>query len=84
MFDAYPLQRRCVEPVKRMCAGRYGWVVHRFPIKGGLPLFVLWAEEAARWSKALAQELRRESHLHGLVGLDSVLTPGGLVVDGER
>ncbi|MFL9670456.1 hypothetical protein WIX39_026235 [Variovorax sp. AB1(2024)] len=25
----------CVEPEKRMVAGRYGWACHRFPIKGG-------------------------------------------------
>lgn len=29
---------KCVEPVKRLCAGRYGWAVHRFPIKGGKSL----------------------------------------------
>lgn len=26
---------KCVEPEKRMIAGRYGWAVHRFPIRGG-------------------------------------------------
>lgn len=48
------LNKRCVEPQKRMCAGRYGWVIHRFPIKGGLPLRSIWLgmliETAARES----------------------------------
>lgn len=36
---------KCVEPEKRMVGGRYGWAVHRFPIKGGVTLSVIWAEE---------------------------------------
>lgn len=27
-----------VEPVKRLVGGRYGWAIHRFPIKGGISL----------------------------------------------
>ena len=30
------LDRRVVEPEQRMVAGRYGWAVHRFPVRGGI------------------------------------------------
>ncbi len=30
-----PNGRRCVEPEKRLHGGVFGWVIHRFPIKGG-------------------------------------------------
>ncbi|CDN87341.1 hypothetical protein BN948_01763 [Hydrogenophaga intermedia] len=32
------LSQRCVEPQRRMVGGRFGWAVHRFPIKGGISL----------------------------------------------
>lgn len=36
---------RCVEPQKRMCGGTGPrWAVHRFRIKGGLPLSVVWVD----------------------------------------
>lgn len=41
-------QLRCVEPQKRMVAGSYGWAVHRFPIKGGLPLSVILSDNLCR------------------------------------
>ena len=28
--------RKRVEPIPRMCAGRFQYVAHRFPIKGGI------------------------------------------------
>lgn len=34
-FLGIDLDRPNVEPVKRLCAGRYGWVSHRFNINGG-------------------------------------------------
>lgn len=37
--------QRMVEPVKRMVGGRYGWAVHRFPIKGGITLSQVWAKD---------------------------------------
>jgi hypothetical protein len=30
------MESRCVEPNKRMVAGRYGYAIHRFPIRGGI------------------------------------------------
>lgn len=30
------MNSRRIEPKKRMIAGRYGWAVHRFPIKDGI------------------------------------------------
>lgn len=36
---------KCVEPKKRMVGGRFGWAVHRFPIKGGVTVAVMWSEE---------------------------------------
>lgn len=39
------MEAKCVEPEKRMCGGVYGWVVHRFPIKGGKsPADTVWRE----------------------------------------
>jgi hypothetical protein len=30
-----PNGRKCVEPEQRLHGGVFGWVIHRFPIKGG-------------------------------------------------
>lgn len=35
----------CIEPKKRLVGGRYGWAVHRFPIKGGVTAFFMCKEE---------------------------------------
>lgn len=32
------LHAKTFEPHKRLCAGRFQWVSHRFPIKGGISL----------------------------------------------
>lgn len=34
--QTFSWDRPTVEPVQRMCAGRFGFVGHRFPIKGGI------------------------------------------------
>jgi hypothetical protein len=47
---------RCVEPKKRMVAGRFGWAMHRFPIVGGITVF-----DAAK--KDLAASVNRPSAL---------------------
>jgi len=40
-----------------MVGGRFGWAVHRFPIKGGLPRRVLFDG----WARALAASIERPS-----------------------
>lgn len=35
-FISEAIRRNCIEPKQRMCAGEYGFVRHRFPIKGGI------------------------------------------------
>ena len=30
--------KKCVEPKKRWVGGKYGWAMHRFPIKDGITL----------------------------------------------
>ena len=46
-----------VEPVRRMVAGRFGWAVHRFPIKGGISLqratHILMREAAVKENRLL-------------------------------
>jgi len=37
-----------VEPVKRLVGGSYGWAIHRFPIKGGIPLHRVIADNVTR------------------------------------
>lgn len=44
----------CVEPQKRMHAGKFGWVVHRFPIKGGIPPRISVVPE---WRQKLASNI---------------------------
>jgi hypothetical protein len=57
-FSAAWWDMRCVEPVKRRCAGRSpAYVSHRFPIKGGLPRRVLLAD----WRYALLEQAARPS-----------------------
>lgn len=55
---------RCVEPVRRMVGGSYGWAVHRFPIRGG----ITWLE-AARTS--LTEEAARPSYFSRLLNKES-------------
>lgn len=53
-----------VEPIRRKVAGRFGWAVHRFPIKGGITM------HEARARDATVELLRRwnaESILAGLI-----------------
>lgn len=70
------LDLRCVEPVKRMVGGRYGWAVHRFPIKGGLPRRVLFDG----WSRALARTIERPSYFASLMkGKDAPIQPVGQI-----
>jgi hypothetical protein len=40
------LRERKVEPRKRMVGGRFGWAVHRFPIKGGITAMEAFCREA--------------------------------------
>lgn len=51
---------RCVEPVRRMVGGRFGWAVHRFPIRGG----ITWPE-AMRIS--ISEEIARPSFFSRLL-----------------
>ena len=60
MKGELPPLKRCVEPVKRMVGGRFGWAVHRFPIKGGVTVSVMWSE-------ALASAAYRPSPLAALM-----------------
>lgn len=34
--------RKRVEPEQRLVGGRFGWAIHRFPIKNGISLQELW------------------------------------------
>jgi hypothetical protein len=47
-FSAYleAMHSKCIEPKPRRCGGRFGYVWHRFPIKGG----VSWRE--VMWKQA--------------------------------
>ncbi len=49
------------EPVRRMAAGKFGWVKHRFPIKGGITAYEVRAREATEelvlnWQEASVLE----------------------------
>lgn len=46
---------RRVEPNKRMVAGRFGWAIHRFPIKGGLPISAVIEDAVTRPNPLLAR-----------------------------
>jgi hypothetical protein len=35
------------EPKKRWCGGTYGWVAHRFPVKGGISMRDVWMHDTA-------------------------------------
>lgn len=36
------------EPIPRLCGGVFGYVQHRFPIKGGISLRDIWVRQASR------------------------------------
>jgi hypothetical protein len=36
---------KCVEPKKRWVGGKFGWAVHRFPIKGGITKREIFRQE---------------------------------------
>lgn len=40
LFDG----RKRVEPKQRWVGGRFGWAIHRFPIKGGISLLDVIAQ----------------------------------------
>ena len=43
MINVNEIMRQPVyEPRKRWCGGRYGWVAHRFPVKGGISMRDVW------------------------------------------
>lgn len=65
VFKTFSDGVRCVEPVKRMVGGRFGWAMHRFPIKGGLTTGETLAKD---WAKALHAECMKRSYFFGLVG----------------
>ena len=46
-----------VEPKKRMFQGRYGYAIHRFPIKGGISMGVVLAENVSQ-NNAILKRLR--------------------------
>lgn len=51
---------KCVEPVKRMVGGRYGWAVHRFPIKGGKTFMdTVWKEGMQK----IAANVTKDNHI---------------------
>lgn len=53
----------CVEPARRLCGGYFGWVYHRFPIKGGITPREVRATDVRKWNKDLAAMLNRPSTL---------------------
>lgn len=52
-----------VEPARRLVGGRFGWAVHRFPIKGGITM------HEARCRNATVELLRRWSEESFIVRL---------------
>jgi hypothetical protein len=57
------LRDKRVEPEKRMVGGRYGYAIHRFPIKGGISLGDVLAESITKTNalfRMLAQRIEVE------------------------
>ena len=47
MINVNEIMRQPVyEPRKRWCGGRYGWVAHRFPVKGGISMRDVWMQQS--------------------------------------
>jgi hypothetical protein len=58
------MAERCVEPVPRMVAGRFGYAFHRFPIKGGItPMEAM----RALLREQLSRDLQRPSYFGQLL-----------------
>lgn len=54
----------CVEPAKRMVNGRYGWAIHRFPIKGGKTMRqTVWPD----YTKRLAANVTKDNAMFRLL-----------------
>lgn len=52
-----------VEPKQRWVGGRFGWAIHRFPIKGGISVSAIIAENVTK-SNALFAELKKRGHMY--------------------
>ena len=49
MINVNEIMRQPVyEPRKRWCGGRYGWVAHRFPVKGGISMCDVWMQQSSK------------------------------------
>jgi hypothetical protein len=62
------LQAPCVEPRKRLVGGKFGWAIHRFPIKGGISL-------QRAMSQSLAENLVRPNALNRMLLQVALSTP---------
>jgi hypothetical protein len=48
-----------VEPTQRLVGGKFGWAVHRFPIKGGISLSQVFVRNVAKENALLKCLLKR-------------------------
>lgn len=65
MKQVVSLDQQVVEPKKRMVGGRYGWAVHRFPIKGGRTVGETLMRE---WAQKLEAHCTSPSYLASFLG----------------
>lgn len=62
MFDQWQnaMHGKTYEPEKRKCAGVYGYVSHRFPIKGGISSLDVLAM-SVKQNNSMLEKLKRKS-----------------------
>lgn len=54
------LDVKCVEPKKRLVKGRFGWAVHKYPIKNGLTFReTVWKD----WLEQMAANICKNNSL---------------------
>lgn len=44
----YVFHARRVEPKQRLVGGKFGWAIHRFEIKGGIPISAIIADNVTK------------------------------------
>lgn len=55
---------RCVEPEKRMVAGKFGWAIHRFEVKGGKTPNETFVRE---WNQRIAANVTKNNALFSML-----------------
>ena len=77
------MDKRCIEPQKRLRGGSFGWASHRFPIKGGVSFRETLARDLCKSNPFMADVFAKHGQPLPIGTRLKIRMPGDFVVNGD-